>query len=111
MDIAALEKLVQSPFLWSILCLLVVSVYYRGKTSEINRLQTQSDEREKSIAKLYDVHKKESNVREERLMKHLEKTTTTLQHIEKGLTKLENKIDGGFKEVWEQIDNIKKGGE
>jgi hypothetical protein len=42
-------------------------------------------------------------------MNHLEKTTTTLGHIEKGLSKLENKIDGGFKEIWEQIDSIKKG--
>jgi predicted Holliday junction resolvase-like endonuclease len=108
-DLTLLEKLVQSPFLWSILCLVVAIVYYRKNESEVQRLRKQSDTREKSITKLYEDHKKESNLREEKLMTHLERTTVTLEHIEKGLSKLENKIDGGFKEIWEQIDTLKKG--
>jgi septal ring factor EnvC (AmiA/AmiB activator) len=104
-----LETLVQSPFLWSILCLLAVYFFYKQNTAEVDRLRKQNDTREKSITKLYEDHKKEANTREEKLMNHLEKTTTTLGHIEKGLSKLENKIDGGFKEIWEQIDSIKKG--
>ena len=110
MDIALLEKLVQSPFVWSILCIVVVVVFYRKNENEVARLRKHSDARETSIVDLYEVHKMEANRREEKLMTHLEKTTNTLSHIEKGLTKLENKIDGGFQDVWDQIDTLRKGG-
>lgn len=85
-------------------------VYYKQNSREVDRLKSKADDREQSITNLYETQKTESNEREERLMIHLEKTTTTLQHIEVGLNKLETKIDGGFKEVWEQIDNIKRQG-
>lgn len=104
-----IEKLVQSQFLWAILCILAVIFFYRKTNEETNRLRKQNDTREKSITKLYDDHRKEATVREEKLMNHLEKTTQTLEHIEKGISKLEYRVDGGFKEIWEQIDTIKKG--
>lgn len=108
MDLASLESIVKSQTMWSILCLIVVVFFYRKNEEEINRLRRQNDQREKSITKLYEDHKRESLQREEKLMNHLERTTETLEHIQRGLTKLENKIDGGFKEIWEQIDSIKK---
>lgn len=106
MDIAFLEKLVQSPFLWSILCIIVAVTFFKAIQMEAERLRTQSDAREQSVIKLYEDHKQESTAREERLMNHLDKTTDTLQHIEQGLNKLEGKMDGGFEKVWERIDKI-----
>ena len=108
MDLAIFEQIVQSPFSWSILCLIAVSIYYRNNQTSLNRLQNQADAREKAITKLYEDHKKESARREERLMSHLEKTTETLENIEHNLTNLENKIDGGFSEVWDHIQSLKK---
>lgn len=108
-DLALLEKIVQSPFLWSILCLIIAIAYYRKNETEVSRLRKQSDSREKSLVKLYEDHKKESNIREEKLMNHLDKTTETLGHIEKGLTKLESKMDVGFKDIWDQIDTLRNG--
>lgn len=104
-----LEKIVQSPFLWSLLCLVAVLTYYKSSQVQTARLQRQADAREKAITKLYEDHRKESNLREEKLMTHLDKTTQTLGHIEQGLSKIENKMDGGFQEVWEQIESIKEG--
>lgn len=107
-DLSLLETIVQSPFLWSILALVLAIVYYRRNETEVSRLRKQTDSREKSLIKLYEDHKRESNFREEKLMNHLEKTTETLEHIEKGLTKLESKMDVGFEAIWEQIDTLKK---
>lgn len=111
MDVVLLEKIVQSPFVWSILCLVVVIVFYRRNEDEVNRLRKHSDTREQSLIVLYEEHKAESKVREEKLMIHLEKTTETLSHIEQGLSNLEKKIDGGFQDVWEQIETMKRGGQ
>lgn len=108
-DIEMLEKVVQSPFLWSILCLIVAITYFRNNESNVKRLQKQADGREKSVTKLYEEHKKESREREDKLMNHLEKTTETLQNIEHGISKLEGRMNGGFNDIWEQIDTIKKG--
>lgn len=108
MALPQLEELVQSQFLWAILCLIAVVFFYKKNNEEVNRLRKQNDSRERSITKLYEDHKREANAREEKLMNHLEKTTQTLEHIEKGLSKLENKIDSGFKEIWDQIDTMKR---
>ena len=107
-DLNVLEKIVQSPFVWAILCLIVAMIYFQTNKADVARLRKQADSRERSITKLYEEHKKESNLREEKLMNHLEKTTHTLENIEKGLSNLESKIEGGFSEVWEQIDSLKK---
>lgn len=109
MDITILESIVQSQTVWAILCLIVVVFFYRKREEESNRLRVQADEREKRIQKLYENHKQESKIREDKLMNHLEKTTDTMQNIQKGLTRLENRIDGGFQEIWDQIDSLKKG--
>lgn len=109
MDLALLEKIVQSPFVWSILCLVVATVLYRRNEAEVVRLRKQSESRERSITKLYEDHKTESKLREEKLMAHLERTTETLQHIEQGVTKLESKIDGEFGAVWEKLDTLERG--
>ncbi len=119
------EGLVQSEFVWAILCIAVGYVFYLRTIEETTRLRKQNDARENKLNKMYEDHrveannreerlKQEANAREEKLMSHLDKTTETLSQIERGLkegiTKLEDKMDGGFKEIWEQIGTITKEG-
>lgn len=107
-DIVLLESIVQSPFVWSMLCLIAVAVYYRNNDKQLLRLQNLADAREKAITKLYEDHKKDSIKREEKLMNHLEKTTDTLEQIQHNLSNLETQIDGGFREVWDKIANLQE---
>ena len=68
------EKIAQSQVAWAILFILLffIIIRYLIKTS---------DKREKKIMDLHEQSKADSNRREERLMTHLEKTTTELTTI------------------------------
>ena len=73
MPIEEAEKIAQSQVAWAILFILLffIIIRYLIKTS---------DKREKKIMDLHEQSKADSNRREERLMTHLEKTTTRINH-------------------------------
>jgi hypothetical protein len=103
-DLAMLEKLVSSQFVWSILCLIVVIFSARALKVYISELKRDNSAREQKITDLYESHRKESASREKKLMDHLERTTVTLQNIEKSFGSLEHKMQEGFQEVWKHLD-------
>lgn len=93
MPIEEAEKIAHSQFAWAILFILFffLIVGYLIKTS---------DKREKKIMDLYEQSKVDSNRREERLMTHLEKTTTeltTITHtvgdIQKEMVRMNDRMD------------------
>lgn len=51
---------------------------------------------------------KTSDAREERLMKHLDKTNESHQQIAESMQKIEERMDQGFNDVWSRIDNLRK---
>ena len=74
MPIEEAEKIAQSQFAWAVLFIMLFLFMIRY-------LIRTSDKREKKIMDLHEQSKADSNRREERLMTHLEKTTTELTTI------------------------------
>lgn len=74
MPIEEAEKIAHSQFVWAILFIMFFFII-------IGYLIKTSDKREKKIMDLHEQSKADSNRREERLMTHLEKTTTELTTI------------------------------
>ena len=74
MPIVEAERIAQSQVAWAILfiMLFLFIIRYLIKTS---------DKREKKLMDFHEQSKIDSNIREERLMTHLEKTTTELTTI------------------------------
>lgn len=113
-DIALLESIVQSPFVWSLLTLILAYMFYKNQQtqkaemrSHYDAAQAKADAREQAITKLYEDHKVEANEREAKLMKHLDRTSETMRGIEKGINKLESRVDGGFNDIWAHINQLR----
>ena len=102
-SLSLLESIVQSQFTWALLCLMVVWVFYRKMENNSKDLKEENTRRELQIVSMYEEHKQEAGQREERLMTHLERTTDTLEMMEKNLQKLDEKMDKGFKDVWDHV--------
>ncbi len=92
------EKIAQSQVAWAILFILLffIIIRYLIKTS---------DKREKKIMDLHEQSKADSNRREERLMTHLEKTTTELTTI----THTVGDIQKEMVRMNDRMDEIEKG--
>lgn len=93
MPIEEAEKIAHSQFVWAILFIVFffLIIRYLIKTS---------DKREQKIMDLHEQSKADSNRREERLMAHLEKTTTeltTITHevgnIQKEMVRMNDRMD------------------
>jgi hypothetical protein len=87
------EKIAHSQFVWAILFIMFFFII-------IGYLIKTSDKREKKIMDLHEQSKADSNRREERLMTHLEKTTTeltTITHavgdIQKEMVRMNDRMD------------------
>ena len=98
MPIEEAEKIAQSQVAWAILFILLffIIIRYLIKTS---------DKREKKIMDLHEQSKADSNRREERLMTHLEKTTTELTTI----THTVGDIQKEMGRMNDRMDEIEKG--
>jgi DNA anti-recombination protein RmuC len=123
--IKMLESIAASQFSWMVLFLLGLGVFWRMFTTHIKKTEKNAAAQNKQLISLYKDELKKSADREERLMKemaeqqakfetdrgrmlaHLERTTDTLEHIEKSLTRLEEKTEKGFEEVWKVIETHK----
>lgn len=101
--VTVIETILKSELTWGILCLILAVVFYRKMDSNTKELKDENSRREQQIIQMYEVHKQEARQREERLMSHLERTTDTLEKMEKNLQKLDEKMDRGFKEVWDHV--------
>lgn len=98
MPIEQAEKIVQSQAAWAILFIFLFSVVIRY-------LIKTSDKREKKLMDFHEQSKIDSNKREERLMVHLEKTTTELTTI----THTVGDIQKEMVRMNDRMDEIEKG--
>jgi ABC-type bacteriocin/lantibiotic exporter with double-glycine peptidase domain len=115
MDLKDIQTVAQSDVVFAVLFigLLWISAIF------INRLMQDQREtekqREEQLIELYREQKAESAEREKELMQHLDRITerqaeitNTLREVKEdmrgGLTKLEEKVDRGFVEVWRAIN-------
>jgi predicted Holliday junction resolvase-like endonuclease len=92
MNLKAIEAVVQSQFVWAILCIVVAIVLYQASIRYISDLKVESNSREFRLVELYEKQRSESVGREERLMTHLERTTDTLDTINDRLEDLDREI-------------------
>ncbi|MNG18905.1 hypothetical protein D3C84_1030120 [compost metagenome] len=83
----------------------------------ITKYEEENAEREKELKDFYEEQRQESKEREKNLMEHLtrsnesqEKTVATLEKIEVNLNNLEKRMDSGFNDVWDHLDQIEKKG-
>lgn len=115
MGIKEIQSIAQSDVVFAVLFIALLL----GAAHFISRLiQDQRDtekHREEQLIELYREQKAESAEREKELMQHLERITerqaeisNTLREVKEdmrgGLTKLEEKVDRGFVEVWRAIN-------
>lgn len=98
MPIEQAEKIAQSQAAWAILFIFLFSVVIRY-------LIKTSDKREKKLMDFHEQSKIDSNKREERLMVHLEKTTTELTTI----THTVGDIQKEMVRMNDRMDEIEKG--
>jgi len=106
MDLISLEKIVQSQFVWAILCIAVVVIMYKALMRYIEDLKKENQARESKVMDLYDKQRTEGMDREERLMAHLERTTDTLISINDNLENLEKEIGNvhlRIDDVWKEV--------
>ena len=98
MPIVEAERIAQSQVAWAILfiMLFLFIIRYLIKTS---------DKREKKLMDFHEQSKMDSNRREERLMTHLEKTTTELTTI----THAVGDIQKEMVRMSDRMDEIEKG--
>lgn len=98
MPIEQAERIAQSQVAWAILfiVLFLIVIAYLIKTS---------DKREKKLMDFHEQSKVDSNRREERLMTHLEKTTTELSTITHTVGDIQEKLS----HMSNRMDEIEKG--
>lgn len=106
MDIATLEKIASSQYVWAILFIAALFIAYKALKKYISELKSDSIKQQQMIIDLYESHKKESQLREKKLMEHLDRTAKTLDSIEKSISKLELGVEKGFSDVWSHIKRI-----
>ena len=87
------QRIAESQFTWEILFILLFMIV-------VGFLVRTSDKREKKLMDFHEQSKADSNKREDRLMTHLEKTTTelsTITHtvgdIQKEMVRMNNRMD------------------
>lgn len=94
-DVKTAYEIAASPYVFAILFIVVLFTFYKW------------------INKNYDEHKKDSKEREDKLFNQLEKTNdtqtkivTSLEKIESNLGTLEKRMDSGFRDVWDHLDQM-----
>lgn len=87
-------EIATSQVVWAILCIVLAAVVIR-------EMRVENIKRENNLINLYEEYRKESKIREQQLMAHLERsnesqeqTITVLQSINSTLDALEVRVDG-----------------
>ena len=93
----ALIKEAAANGIWTLLAILLL--LYVIKTGDI---------REERMIKENKERERESKIREEKLMDHLNKTNESHEKIATSMENLENRMEDGFNKVWERIDKYKE---
>lgn len=108
------ENLAHSQVVWAVLFIIGGAAIFRKYSFDMDKLQSERDEREKTIREssevrerkiieLYDGYKSDAKEREERLISHIERTTETLDRIEDSLKWLSREVDN----VKNQVNKMK----
>jgi uncharacterized protein YoxC len=110
-NLKTIEAIVSSQFVWAILCIIGIIFAYRVVKKYIEDLKTENQKREEKVLEIYETQKSESKEREERLMCHVEKTTETLNGINKTLETIQGDVrhvNGRVDDVWQHVSTIRK---
>ncbi|RAP26430.1 hypothetical protein C2W64_01974 [Brevibacillus laterosporus] len=121
-DVKTVQQIAQSQYVFSILFVFLFFSVIGAVVWLFNNLHKENREREKKITEMHEKrekellqmnldYKQESQVREQKLMDHLEQTTQaqkelsqTMEKVQQGLSTLEMNV----KEVWMEIKHLKK---
>lgn len=106
-EVSTIEKIVSSQYVWAILFLLTMVGAVRFLQWYIKNVKKDSERREAALINLYEQQRSDSQGRENKLMVHLEKTTTSLEGIEKNLSGLEMKLNQSLNDIWKHLDDRK----
>lgn len=107
-EVGIAEKIASSPAAWAILFILLLIGAARFLQWYIKSVKVDSERRESALITLYEQQRTDSASREKQLMTHLDKTTKSLEGIEKNLTGLEQKLNKGLSDIWRHIDDNQK---
>lgn len=104
-EVGTLERIVSSQYVWAILFLLVLVGAVHFLQWHLKNVKLDAERRETALINLYEQQRTDSKAREENLMTHLDKTTKSLEGIEKNLTGLEQKLNASLNDIWRHIDS------
>ncbi|MEK4488021.1 hypothetical protein MHH81_21155 [Psychrobacillus sp. FSL H8-0484] len=97
-------EIATSQVVWAILCIVLAAVVIR-------EMRVENIKRENNLINLYEEYRKESKIREQQLMAHLERsnesqeqTITVLQSINSTLDALEVRVDGIEKKSFNNLE-------
>lgn len=107
-DVKTAEQIAQSQYVFGILFILLFLLVIVGTRHFVIALQKKNDQREQELREWYAEQRRESREREQRLMQHLERTTETLEKIERSVVTLEHNTHQSFKEIWRQLNGRDK---
>lgn len=107
-EVGVAEQVASSPAAWAILFILLLIGAARFLQWYVTNAKAEAERREAALIALYEQQRVDSASREKQLMNHLEKTTKSLESIEKNLTGLEQKLNKGLSDIWRHIDEKQK---
>jgi uncharacterized protein HemX len=102
-EVGLAERIASSPAAWAILFILMLIGAVRFLQWYVKSAKVDSERREAALINLYEQQRVDSQKREEHLMNHLDKTTKSLEGIEKNLTGLEQKLNTSLKDIWNHL--------
>lgn len=97
MTVDQAERIATSQAVWAILFIILFGLV-------IGYLMKMSEHREKKLLEFYDKSKNESNIREERLLNHLEETTNKLGDI----SSIVENVQGEMVRMNARLENIER---
>lgn len=107
-DIGTVERVASSQFVFAILFIFLLFGVAKVFLSYFKTVKDEAAQREKALINLYEQQRADSKSREENLMAHLDKTTKSLEGIEKNLTNLEQKMNAGLSDIWNHLEDSRK---
>jgi uncharacterized coiled-coil DUF342 family protein len=106
LDLKTLEQIANSQSVWAIIAFILAIFGYRTFSNYIQELKDESQQRENKLIELYEKQKIESKEREDKLMEHIQKTTETLDRIDRSLDQMGKDIDRSLDEMGKDIARV-----
>jgi predicted RNase H-like nuclease (RuvC/YqgF family) len=115
MTLKDLMELANSEVVFAVL--FIAGLFFAGRwlIGHLQSVKEENKERETQLIELYKTQIDSSTEREEHLKAHLDKSNeqmgeiaSTMKDIQQGMSKLENKMDNNFKDVWREIGRFDK---